>query len=848
MNDYSMPIIHPPDSPGLTSTSEEDESKESSNSHSNGATQLLVPACISSEVSSGPGSTYCRQTRESVLQRLSEALLRRSLIKIDLSQRGLQPTDARLVKMALLQNAHVLVLKLGYNHLGDRGATILADGIAKHPGLESLDLGFNDVGDEGCQALASAIGPNLHTLYLAGNLIGQDGAFALADLIRRTGALKKLYLTGNRLTGEGVAAITEAMLDNESDISNVGVEEKKATSREEERATLDSSSETTRGTEELFIGGTDMGRIGCHAVGRLLANSSHLRVLSLTGCDFGDSSTKTLASSIKSNRNNVQLETLQLSFNRVGCKGMEYLSNAIWGLHSLRELRLDNNRIGEQGVQHLAGVLPTLPSLETLDIGFNAIKTRGIILLMKSIADSTVMKSLSISGNKVDANAAKALTYALAYSPSLTSLAVEGCDIRSDCQRQIVSGIFSNSRTSMRSLAGFAVGPVIAFLGFPAPIEHWSNEQVFNFIHLIWSDQNEDEEEKTTDPLNFLDNDDRSKPMPVEASIVIELARKTFASLVEDGVDIFSKPAPPKQASSPLVGDTIMLESVDLLLQEGSGRSGRDIPCPGKSKSFVAAPEASQSKQLPPDPARKKRIVEWLCQNMPFLNKVSQQPFSSSELARLHQYYFAPVVNESGGGTPAPPQDVTVGGPLSMSVPGMQTAENTETFPANNQNLLLICDKGSPKNGITSMPTLMKRKVSYRFLGDAALASAPRLDSEGSTTPTPHTIIADELKSQASSAATLIEKGPTMQSLPPKSKRARRNRSRISFLPKIKDRLDAYLDMNHEKALKTMRQLYFVEQAILSGQVNPIDPIKTVRTHLCGDNATDAETIIVDMI
>ncbi len=750
--------------------------------------------------------------------------------------------------MALLQNAHVLVLKLGYNHLGDRGATIIADGIAKHPALESLDLGFNDVGDEGCQALASAIGPNLHTLYLAGNLIGQDGAFALADLIRRTGALKKLYLTGNRLTGEGVAAITEAMLDNESDSSSAAEEEKKATSCEEERATLDSSSGATRGTEELFIGGTDMGKLGCHAIGRLLANSSHLRVLSLTGCDFGDSTIKTLASSIKSNRNNVQLETLQLSFNRVGCKGMEHLSNAIWGLHSLREFRLDNNRIGEHGAQHLAGVLPTLPSLDTLDIGFNAIKTRGIMLLMKSIADSTVMKYLSISGNKVDANAAKALTYALAYSPSLISLSVEGCDIRPDCQRQIVSGIFSNSNTAMRSMAGFAIGPVIASLGFPAPIEHWSNEQVFNFIHLIWSNQSEDEEEKSTDPLNFLDNDDRNKPMPLEVSIVVELARKTFASLVEDGVDIFSRPAPLKPANSPLVGDTIMFESVDLLLNEGTVRSGQDIPCPGKNKSFVAAPEASNSKQLPPDPARKKRIVEWLCQNMPHLNKISQQPFSSSELARLHQYYFAPVVNESGGGAPAPtPEDLTVVGSLSMSVPGMTTAENTEPFSANNQNLLMICDQGSPKNGITSMPTLMKRKVSYRFLGDAALASAPRLDSEGSTAS--NTIAAaDGLKSHASSATTVIEKGPTMQSLPPKSKRARRNRSRISFLPKIKDKLDAYLDMNHEKALKTMRQLYFVEQAILSGQVNPIDPIKTVRTHLCGDNATDAETIIVDMI
>lgn len=82
MNNYSMPVMQAPDSPGLTETSEEDDSKESSNSHSIGAAQSLVPACISSQVSSGPGSTYYRQTRENVLQRLSEALLRRSLVKV----------------------------------------------------------------------------------------------------------------------------------------------------------------------------------------------------------------------------------------------------------------------------------------------------------------------------------------------------------------------------------------------------------------------------------------------------------------------------------------------------------------------------------------------------------------------------------------------------------------------------------------------------------------------------------------------------------------------------------------------------------------------------------------------
>ena len=45
-----------------------------------------------------------------------------------------------------------------------------------------------------------------------------------------------------------------------------------------------------------------------------------------------------------------------------------------------------------------------------------------------------------------------------------------------------------------------------------------------------------------------------------------------------------------------------------------------------------------------------------------------------------------------------------------------------------------------------------------------------------------------------------------------------------------------------------MRQLFFVEQAILRGDVNPIDPSANRRTHLAGDFAVDAEIIVVDMI
>ena len=166
-----------------------------------------------------PGLPLARPTRENVLRRLSEALMRRSLTMIDLSQRGLQPSDARLVKLALLQNSSLVVLKLGYNNLSDDGAETLASGISAHGALRILDLGFNNIGNVGCAALASSLlstRGTLHTLYLAGNAIEEDGARALAAVMRQGCGLRRLHLTGNRIGAEGVKELIGAITDVEA--------------------------------------------------------------------------------------------------------------------------------------------------------------------------------------------------------------------------------------------------------------------------------------------------------------------------------------------------------------------------------------------------------------------------------------------------------------------------------------------------------------------------------------------------------------------------------------------------------------------------------------------------------
>ena len=419
----------------------------------------------------------------------------------------------------------------------------------------------------------------------------------------------------------------------------------------------------------------------------------------------------------------------------------------------------------------------------------------------------------------------------------------------------------------------------------------------------------------------------------------MDVARKAFASLVANGVDVFSRrPGHPNGKGSPAAlvpRDAIMLESVDgdsivesmgevavsssrspssVNLMELGGLNGdygesmngtssstaMSATNKTKGRSFVAPPQeqdAAKHSQLP-DPSRKKRIVEWLCSNIKHLNKLSQMPFDSGELLKLHQHYFTPVVNESGGtsafrhdGHPAagtssapnvsrgssnvhhlddsssPSFSSSIGfqsGDVNMMVlasdPMFATGSGSQLVPPPSQQPHHPAPQAGqpPVVGVASSLPMLKRKVSYRFLGDASMHHHPPNVPPTSSSPlwgggfggfsSPN-----HANPAGSSVAKMIQNGPVSghHSLPPKSKKARRNRTRISFLPRIKAKLDSYLDVCHEKALATMRQLYYVEQAILRGQVNPLDENSQSLgqlQHLSGALAMDAETIVVDMI
>lgn len=145
-----------------------------------------------------------------------DALVRRhlgSITRIDLSYNYLR--NSGVISLALLIKAlpRLSHLDLGDNHVGDSGASAVAEAAAGSTALATLALGGNRIGDAGLSAVAAQLPLSLHTLNFNFNCASNEGAAALAGRLQRPeppNALTCLYLSGNSISGPGVAALADA--------------------------------------------------------------------------------------------------------------------------------------------------------------------------------------------------------------------------------------------------------------------------------------------------------------------------------------------------------------------------------------------------------------------------------------------------------------------------------------------------------------------------------------------------------------------------------------------------------------------------------------------------------------
>ena len=127
---------------------------------------------------------------------------------------GVQQLAAGLGSCTLPAMSHLLFRNI---HVGDAGALALAAALGRGalPRLKWLTLNYAAIGDAGLVALAPALRrlPALETLYLIGNSLGDEGLAALLAPPPPAGVLTKLnalYLSRTQITDAGCATLAES--------------------------------------------------------------------------------------------------------------------------------------------------------------------------------------------------------------------------------------------------------------------------------------------------------------------------------------------------------------------------------------------------------------------------------------------------------------------------------------------------------------------------------------------------------------------------------------------------------------------------------------------------------------
>ena len=245
----------------------------------------------------------------------------------------------------LSHNSTVERLELEGNDFTTEAAKIIARGLCQNTTLKQLSFGYNDLGDVGVKAMTAAItsgtlstdmagrnddnydhsnredgreGSALHTLSLEGTQCGEEGASAVADMLRTNNTLTTLDISHNPLGSKGVTYVSEALKSN-------------------------------RTLNSLNLKETDCSNEGAEATADMLRSNQTLTKLFLS---------------------NYPLQSKEHG-NKVDKDGAVALAGALQINNSLKELHLSNNDITDEGMKYLAEGLLVNTALEKLCIKYS---------------------------------------------------------------------------------------------------------------------------------------------------------------------------------------------------------------------------------------------------------------------------------------------------------------------------------------------------------------------------------------------------------------------------------------------------------------------------------------------
>ena len=285
-----------------------------------------------------------------------------------LEQNELPATDSAFARGTLLADGRLDLCK---QHLGVQGCDALVARLEHNQRIHALLLGTNGIGDQGANAVAQLIrAGHLSTVYLGCNLITGAGVNDLCEAIESTRQVQALWLKRNPIGPEGATRIAKMLEVNTSlktlDIVNTGISE-----------------------------------TGFHAIMHsLIEHNCSLEYLYLSGNGIDELEAPRLAELLQ---RNPSLKGLFLSVNHLADAGVQTLLEGLERNTTLKFLSLASNNITDRGASQLFEVAANHPNLLALDLGYSP-STKVLQACSNRITDASLpaLQSLLEAGNLLD--------------------------------------------------------------------------------------------------------------------------------------------------------------------------------------------------------------------------------------------------------------------------------------------------------------------------------------------------------------------------------------------------------------------------------------------------------------
>ncbi|XP_075139693.1 NACHT, LRR and PYD domains-containing protein 12-like [Leptodactylus fuscus] len=314
-------------------------------------------------------------------------------------------------------------LDLSGVHMSALDCTVLAFIMETCTHIEGLDLKACSIGPEGLERLVPGL-HNLQHLRLAGNGLPDTCCTQLASVIRNNQSLKRLGLSGNRLSGPHFSDLMAAL-----------------------------SSPACR-IEDIELAGNGLPDTCCTQLASVIRNNQSLKRLGLSGNRLSGPHFSDLMAALSSPA--CRIEDIELAGNGLPDTCCTQLASVIRNNQSLKRLGLSGNRLSGP---HFSDLMAALSSpacrIEDIDLASNDLPDTSCTQLASVIRNNQSLKRLGLSYNRLSGPHFSDLMAALS-SPAcrIEDIELASNNLPDTCCTQLASVIRNNQSLKRLGLSG----------------------------------------------------------------------------------------------------------------------------------------------------------------------------------------------------------------------------------------------------------------------------------------------------------------------------------------------------------------------------------------------------------